>query len=191
MVRAPARTWTQALSALQQAEANAAASEAQANAGTVQLRYYRVTAPVAGAIGDIPVRVGDFVTPQTLLTTLDDNDTLEAYVDVPIERAASVKLGTDGRDHRRRRQGRWRRARSPSSRRGPMRPRRWCWSSRPIDNKSGRLRAAQFVRARVIWSERQGPAVPVLAVQSRAGQAFVWVVAPAPDGRLSAATARP
>ena len=55
-----------------------------------------------------------------------------------------------------------------------------------IENKSGRLRSGQFVRARVIWSERQGPAVPVLAVQSRAGQAFVWVVAPAPDGRLSA-----
>ena len=174
-----------ALSSLRQAEANAAASEAQTNAGTVQLRYYRVTAPVAGAIGDIPVRVGDFVTPQTLLTTLDDNDTLEAYVDVPIERASSVKVGTEveiidaaGK------------VMAPSevtfvSPRADAATQMVLIKS-AIENKSGRLRSGQFVRARVIWSERQGPAVPVLAVQSRAGQAFVWVVAPAPDGRLSA-----
>jgi RND family efflux transporter MFP subunit len=174
-----------ALSSLRQAEANAAASEAQTSAGTVQLHYYRVTAPVAGAIGDIPVRVGDFVTPQTLLTTLDDNDTLEAYVDVPIERASSVKVGTEveiidaaGK------------VMAPSqvtfiSPRADAATQMVLVKS-AIENKSGRLRSGQFVRARVIWSERQGPAVPVLAVQSRAGQAFVWVVAQGPDGRLSA-----
>jgi RND family efflux transporter MFP subunit len=174
-----------ALSSLRQAEANAAASEAQTSAGTVQLRYYRVTALVAGAIGDIPVRVGDFVTPQTLLTTLDDNDTLEAYVDVPIERASSVKIGTEveiidaaGK------------VLAPSqvtfiSPRADSATQMVLIKS-AIDNQSGRLRTEQFVRARVIWSERQGPAVPMLAVQSRAGQSFVWVVAQGPDGRLSA-----
>ncbi len=63
-------------------------------AQSVQLRYYEVVAPVAGTVGDIPVRVGDYVAPQTLLTTLDDNQALEAYVDIPLERAASLKLGT-------------------------------------------------------------------------------------------------
>ena len=72
-----------------------------------------------GRSGDIPVRVGDFVTPQTLLTTLDDNKVLEAYVDVPIERAQTAEDGQRGRDHRRRRRRCWRRARSPSSRRAP------------------------------------------------------------------------
>ena len=47
------------------------------------------TAPTAGVVGDVPVRVGNQVTPQTMLTTIDQNDTLEVYVQVPIERAAS------------------------------------------------------------------------------------------------------
>ena len=53
----------------------------------VQLRYFTVAAPTAGVVGDVPVRVGSQVTPQTLLTTIDQNDTLEVYVSVPIERA--------------------------------------------------------------------------------------------------------
>jgi RND family efflux transporter MFP subunit len=173
----------QAQSSLREAEANAAASEAQTKAGAVQLRYYRVTAPVAGAIGDIPVRVGDFVTPQTLLTTLDDNDTLEAYVDIPIERASSVKIGTeveliDGAG----------KVLAPSqvafiSSRADAATQMVLIKS-TVDNHSGGLRTAQFIRARVIWSQRQGLAVPVLAVQSRAGQSFVWVAAQGQDGRL-------
>ena len=87
----------QAQAALEQAEGSAAASEAQARAGSVQLRYFRVMAPSAGTVGDIPVRLGDYVTPQTLLTTLDDNDVLEAYVDVPVERAPLLALGTTWR----------------------------------------------------------------------------------------------
>ena len=84
----------QAQNGLQQAEANAAATEAQTRAQAVELHYYRVVAPVGGTVGDIPVRVGDLVTSQTLLTTLDDNSALEAYVDVPLERAATLKMGT-------------------------------------------------------------------------------------------------
>ena len=46
----------------------------------VQLRYFTVTAPTAGIVGDVPVRVGNQVTPQTVLTTIDQNETLELYV---------------------------------------------------------------------------------------------------------------
>jgi hypothetical protein len=33
------------------------------------------------------------VTPQTVLTTIDQNETLEVYVSVPIERAPALKNG--------------------------------------------------------------------------------------------------
>ena len=59
----------------------------------VQLRYFTVTAPTAGVVGDVPVRVGNQVTPQTLLTTIDQNETLELNVSVPIERAPALKIG--------------------------------------------------------------------------------------------------
>ena len=59
----------------------------------MQLRFFTITAPTAGIVGDVPVRVGSQVTPQTLLTTIDQNDTLEVNVSVPIERAPALKVG--------------------------------------------------------------------------------------------------
>src|SRR5207248_9510775 len=83
----------QAATALQTAEANLKALQAQVQQQQVQLRYFTVTAPTAGIVGDVPVRVGNQVTPQTLLTTIDQNETLEANVSVPIERAADLRVG--------------------------------------------------------------------------------------------------
>jgi RND family efflux transporter MFP subunit len=175
----------QAQNGLQQAEANAAATEAQTRAQAVELHYYRVVAPVGGTVGDIPVRVGDLVTSQTLLTTLDDNSALEAYVDVPLERAATLKMGTRveivdvGGE-----------LLAPSEvsfispRADPAT--QMVLVKAKVDNAAGRLRAAQFVRARIIWRQHDGPVVPVLSVQRRAGQAFVWVVS-GTDGALTAA----
>jgi RND family efflux transporter MFP subunit len=174
----------QAQTSLRQAEASAAASDAQTKVQSVQLRRYRVVAAIEGTVGDIPVRIGDYVTPQTLLTTLDDNDALEAYVNVPVERAATLKLGTavelvDS-------QGK---VVAPckvsfvSPRADPAT--QMVLVKATVDNSGGKLRSGQFTRARIIWSTRDGPAVPVLAVQRRAGQAFVWIVREA-QGGLSA-----
>ena len=77
----------QAETALRTAEADLKALQAQVQQQQVQLRYFTVTAPTAGIVGDVPVRVGNQVTTQTLLTTIDQNDTLEVYVSVPVERA--------------------------------------------------------------------------------------------------------
>ena len=175
----------QTQNALRQAEANASATEAQTQAQAVELHYYRVVAPAGGTVGDIPVRVGDLVTSQTLLTTLDDNSTLEVYVDVPLERAASLKLGT--------------RVEIVDAAGAVLAPSEVSFVSpradpatqmvlvkANVDNQAGRLRAAQFVRARIVWRQHDGPVVPVLSVQRRAGQAFVWVVS-GTDGALTAA----
>jgi RND family efflux transporter MFP subunit len=174
----------QARSALQQAEASSAASAAQIKAQSVQLQRYRVVSAIEGTVGDIPVRVGDFVTPQSLLTTVDDNDALEAYVNIPIERAAGLNLGTpveiiDGTE----------KVLAPSevtfiSPRADTATQMVLLKAH-IDNRAARLRSWQFTRARIIWSKHDGPAVPVLAVQRRAGQPFVWVVNDA-QGGLSA-----
>ena len=57
--------------------------------------------PEAGVVGDIPVRVGDRVTNATILTTVDDNQGLEVYLQVPVQQAPSLTVGTAGA-HRRR-----------------------------------------------------------------------------------------
>jgi RND family efflux transporter MFP subunit len=171
----------QAQTALRQAEASAASSEAQTKAQSVQLQRYRVVSAIEGTVGDIPVRIGDFVTPQTLLTTVDDNDALETYVNVPIERATALKLGTpveiiDDKG----------KVLAPSEvtfvspRADPAT--QMVLVKAHVDNSAARLRSWQFTRARIIWSKHDGPAVPVLAVQRRAGQPFVWVVHEAAGG---------
>src|ERR1700681_784265 len=58
-----------------------------------QLAYYNLTAPFPGIVGDIPVHVGDYVTPQTLLTTVDENAELEAYIYIPTERSSDIRMG--------------------------------------------------------------------------------------------------
>ena len=64
-----------------------------------QLAYYTIRAPFDGVVGDIPVHVGDFVSPMnspaTVLTTVDENKDLEAYIYIPTERAEQVRLGLD------------------------------------------------------------------------------------------------
>ena len=67
------------------------ALDAQVREQEVQLHYYKVVAPRAGIVGDIPVRVGDRVTTSTQLTTVDQPGSLEAYVYVPIERSSQLK----------------------------------------------------------------------------------------------------
>src|ERR1041385_7064460 len=65
------------------AKADADALQAGIREQQVQLHYYTVRAPAGGVVGDIPVHVGDHVSAQTMLTTVDKGGALEAYLNVP------------------------------------------------------------------------------------------------------------
>ncbi|HKN26034.1 MAG TPA: efflux RND transporter periplasmic adaptor subunit, partial [Candidatus Acidoferrum sp.] len=67
--------------------------EHQVQQQNVELHYYRVSAPMDGIVGDIPVRVGDRVTFSTVLTTVDEPGALEAYIYVPASRAKDLRAG--------------------------------------------------------------------------------------------------
>jgi RND family efflux transporter MFP subunit len=178
----------QAETALKTAEASLAATRAQVREGRVELQYYLVTAPTAGIVGDVPVRVGDRVTPDTQLTTIDNNERLEVLVPVPGERAADLRtglrleiLGRDGQIV----------TSTPAT---FVSPRVDAGTQSVlvkgiVENPDGQLRSQQFVRARVIWSTRQGLTVPVLAVTRISGQAFVFVAEP--QGNQQVARQRP
>jgi RND family efflux transporter MFP subunit len=86
--------YEQSVSQSAAAEASASAAEAQLQAQQVELSYYRISAPFEGVVGSIPVKVGDYVTPQTPLTSVDQSQLLEISVSVPAERASQVKVGT-------------------------------------------------------------------------------------------------
>ena len=163
----------QARTALEAAEANLKAIEAQVREQQAQLRYYRVSAPAAGVVGDIPVRVGDRVTVSTLLTTVESPGIMEAYVSVPVERAAQLRRGLP--------------LRIVDSAGAVVAESHVTFVSPQVDDQTqtvlvkagiedrGALRPAQFVRARVVWGTREGPVVPVLAVSRVSGQYFAFV----------------
>jgi RND family efflux transporter MFP subunit len=166
---------------LKTAEASLNALQAQVQQEQVQLRYYTVAAPTAGIIGDVPVRVGSQVTPQTLLTTIDQNETLEVYVSVPVERAKELKIGlpirilsSDGQQ------------RLASSTISFISPHvddqtQSVLVKGTVRNGDGALRGSQFVRANIVWKTTEGLVIPVTAVLRLNGQFFAFVAEDAKD----------
>ena len=65
-----------------QAQAAVAQARAAVNRAKINLGYCTITASVSGAIGEIPVRVGDQVSPLTQLTMLSGNTTMYAEFSV-------------------------------------------------------------------------------------------------------------
>jgi RND family efflux transporter MFP subunit len=171
----------QAESTHKNAEAQLAAVQSQIRETQVQLQYYRVTAPAAGVVGDIPVRQGDRVTPSTPITTIDQAEGLEAYVNVPLEAAMNLRTGltvelldSAGEVI----------ASNPIT---FIAPRADDTTQSVLVKATLRqmppgLRVMQYVRARIIWSNEPALAVPVVAVSRIAGQHFVFVAEKAEQG---------
>ena len=68
--------------AFKQAQASVAQAKAAVNRARVNLGFCTISAPVAGIIGEIPVRGGDQVSPMTQLTVLSGNTTMDAEFSV-------------------------------------------------------------------------------------------------------------
>jgi len=165
------------------AMAQLAALKARLQQERVTLKYYEVDAPGAGTVGDIPIRVGMHVTSDTVLTTIDLNQALEAYVPVPIDRSRDLKLGLP--------------VQILDSQGTLVASAQVTFVSPRVDEQTqsilvkarlagdGRLRSSQLVRARIVWRKVDVLAIPVLSVVRINGQPFVFV-AEEKDGRLVA-----
>ena len=159
---------------LRAAEAQLKALDEQIRQQRSQLNYYRVTSPISGTVGDIPVNAGDRVTRTTVLTTVDENDVLEVYLNVPVQQAPQLRLGLPVRifDD----QGKL------------LATNRITFVSPNVDTSTqsvlakaqlvegrGQFRSDQFVRARVVWSTAPGLTIPVTAVTRINAQFFAFV----------------
>lgn len=173
--------YDQATQAYQNSKADYEANAALTNTQIHQLAYYRIRAPFNGIVGDIPVHVGDYVSSSTLLTTVDENAQLEAYIYLPTERAAQVRTGlpveildTAGNVL----------TKSTISFLSPQVDNglQSILAKADIPKSAQKLRTEQLVRARVTWNTNPAPVVPVLAVTRVGGQAFVFIAAKQGDG---------
>ena len=167
-------TVDEAEAAHQTAQAQLDALQSQISEDEVQLRYYRVTAPTAGVVGDIAVRVGDRVTPATMITTLDRAEGLEAYINVPLEQAAELKPGlpvellNEAGEVAVSTTVTFIAPRADDTTQSVL-------VKAAIGKTPQTLRILQYVRARIIWSREPALVVPLIAVNRIAGQYFVFV----------------
>jgi RND family efflux transporter MFP subunit len=162
----------QAQSSYNSSAADVEALKASVNEQKQQLRYYTVTAPQAGIVGDIPVRVGDRVATTTVLTTVDSGKGLEAYISIPAERSGDVHVGT---------------AVELIAEDGSIVPSKITFISPQVDAQNQLLltkaaipdaqkfRNNQVIHARVVWKQIDAPLVSLLAVSRQAGELFVFV----------------
>lgn len=150
-------------------------AQAQVNVAQEDLQYTRVESPINGVVGDIPVKVGDYVGIGDSLTTIVQNNILNIEIRVPSTRLSALRTGlpvelTDPQADT------------------PLARGRISFVSPTVDNtaqvvlvkasftNNGNLRDGQFVRARIIWEEEPGLLVPTVAISRIGGQTFVFVV---------------
>lgn len=141
----------------------------------VQLQYFTVKAPFNGVVGEIPVKLGNFVNTSTVLTTVTQNSPLEVYVEVPVERSADLKKGTVvqllDQDEQ------------------PLGLSKVFFIAPNVSpdnqtilvkseykNEKGNLRADQLLKARIVWTTHTGLTVPTEAVCHQTGEDFMFLV---------------
>jgi RND family efflux transporter MFP subunit len=173
-----------AVQAFENAKADWEASTAGLITQQRELAYYNLTAPFDGIVGDVPVHLGDYVSQQTLLTTVDENADLEAYIYIPTEKAASIRMSLP--------------VQIVTSTGESIESTQIYFISQQVDNGTqgilvkapvhatlDRFRNAQLVKARVVWSTAPTPTVPVLAVTRIGGQSFVYVASQGDSGTVA------
>lgn len=164
-----------AQSAVAEAQAALSRTQAQASAAQEDLQDTRIVAPIEGMIGDVPVKLGEFVQTGNPLTTITQNQTLELNLSIPVEERERLRPGLEVQ------------LRRPGETE-PLATGQIQFVSPQVDattqsilakaqfNNAGRLlQDDQRVEATVIWRERPGVLIPVTAVSRLGNQAFVFV----------------
>lgn len=158
--------------------------QAQITEQQAQLQYFVIKAPGTGVVGDVPVKVGEYVTSSTVLTTMEEGGPLEVYINVPADQSENLKIGLPVRllnDTKILASG------------------KVFFVSQEVndadqsilvkaifENTDGKLRTGQLVNVQVVWNHGQTLLVPVNAVVHLSGRDFVFVAQTVGTGGLVA-----
>lgn len=168
-------------------QANAALQESQSNVTlrSENLKDTKVLSPLAGVVGDIPVKLGTYVKAGDTLTSIIQNDTLELNLPIPSQKTPQLRIGLP--------------VQLLDQNNSPLGTGRISFISPQVQsntqtilakasfpNPEGNLRDAQSVKAKVIWERNPGVLVPTAAVTRVAGQPFVYVAQPQEGSKMVA-----
>lgn len=166
---------SQAQASVSQAQSAVKEAQSRVTAASVDLGFKQVTAPINGVVGDFTVKVGDYLTPQTNITTITSNKDLDMRIAVPANYADRLRTGLPVQ------------LLDPNTKK-PIGSGSIYFISPQIDAgaqsiltkarfpNTGSLRDGQYVQAAITWSRTSGIVVPTTAVSRIGGQAFVFVV---------------
>ena len=153
-----------------------AAASAELEVARSRLSDKLVTAPIAGQVGDIMVKVGDVVKEGDPFTSIIRNDRLLTRIEIPSNLSSRTKIGLPV----------WLRDTSGTK---VLAKGRISFVSPVVNtasqgllakaefiNPQGRLRSGERVRTQVEFGSQQQLAVPFSAVIQTAGQSFVYVL---------------
>jgi RND family efflux transporter MFP subunit len=160
---------------LNQANANVRSSQANEETARVSLNFKQVAAPIAGIVGNITLKPGDYVTTGQTLTTVNQNNFFDLQIPIPLNHANELRTGLavqllDPTSGNQLGSGS---IYFVSPQADPIA--QVILTRARFPNSNGNLRNAQYVRARVIWQTRPGVLVPTSAVTTTGGQNFVFV----------------
>jgi len=159
--------------ALSQSDAKLSSMQAAQDVAKTDLNNNLVSAPIAGVVGNIPAKVGDFTKTDTTITSIIQNGALDLNLSVPIERTTELRTGlaVELLDQQ---------GKSLTTGRITFVSPEVSATDQTVLAKAtfpnnGRLKDGQLVRAKIIWQTAPGILVPTNAVTRIAGQTFVYV----------------
>jgi len=168
---------------LERAEATARSAEASLALLQVRLDRTTVRAPFAGVIGARQVSVGDYVTPQRALLTLQTVSPQRAVFQVPERYATELGRGQEVTFRVAALSGRTFTGRVDFVNPVVTLPGRSITVKALVENRDGALHAGMFIEARLATQLRPSATViPEEAISPAAGASFVWVVI---DGKVT------
>lgn len=169
---------TLAESVLDQRLAQRDADRAALAAAEARLALTRVTAPFAGRVGLRRVSLGALMTPQTIITTLDDTDPIKLDFDVPETALSLLEAGLAVEA----RSAAWPatafrgRVATVDTRVDPVS--RTLTVRALVPNEDGKLRPGMFLTARLLREDATALMVPEQALVPEQSRQYVFVVGP-------------
>jgi len=150
------------------------AAGAQVSQRQVALSNRAIRAAIPGVVGDVAVRIGDYVTATTPLTTIAKAEALELSVSVPAGRARALAI--DAPIELLAEDGSVLVTTKVSFIAPEADPRTQLVEVKATFDNSVHLRPRELVRVRIVYKTEPALQVPLLAVQRQSSQAFVFVV---------------
>ncbi len=163
-----------AKSNLEATKAEEAQATATAAASREDFQDTKVVAPIAGIVGDIPIKVGDYVNIGDSLTSITQNQALEVLLSIPIERRNQLQLGLPVEVRSFQNDQTLATGNisfiSPTANAATQ-----SVLAKASFRNNGQLQDSQRVSGTVIWQKRTGVLVPTSAVSRLGGKTFVYI----------------